>query len=291
MNSKFKGTGVALATPFKEDLSVDYDGLKSLLAHTINNKVDYLVVNGTTGESATTTAEEKAEILDFVIKEANDRLPIMYGIGGNNTEEVVSKIQNFKTKGVDAILSVCPYYNKPSQEGIYHHYKEVAEASLLPIVLYNVPGRTGINISAKTTVRLSQVKNVIGIKEASTDLAQWLEILKGVPKDFLLISGDDMYTVPMISIGAQGVISVIANAFPKNFTEMINSALKGSFSEASEKLKTFSGINPLLYEEGNPVGVKECLSQLKICRNEVRLPLYKASPTLKEKIQQEIQKM
>jgi 4-hydroxy-tetrahydrodipicolinate synthase len=284
MNSKFSGTGVALVTPMREDGSIDYEGLKNLLSYT-SEFVNYFVVNGTTAESATTSQQEKQEILAFVIKENKKKFPIVYGLGGNDTAELIQKIKATDLKGVDALLSVSPYYNKPSQEGIFQHYKALAAASPIPVILYNVPGRTGSNISAQTTVRLSNEKNVIGIKEASGDLIQALHILKYARKDFLLISGDDLLTVPLISIGAIGVISVIANAYPQKFAKMVSQALEENFRGASELLKSFSDINPLFYEEGNPVGIKEALQIRKVCKNNVRLPLVKASEGLKQRIE------
>jgi 4-hydroxy-tetrahydrodipicolinate synthase len=272
-----------LVSPMNEDGSIDYTGLKSLLSHVINH-VDYLVVHGTTGETATTTQSEKEKILEIVKKENNKKLPIVCGIGGNNTAEVIERIKSCPLEGVDAILSVSPYYNKPSQEGIYQHYKAIAEASHLPVILYNVPGRTGSNISSKTTARLSEIKNIIGIKEASGDFTQSLEIVKSVRKDFMLISGDDLITIPLCTIGGQGSISVLANAFPKKFSEMVKLALNNNYKEASNLLKLFSDINPFLYEESNPVGIKQALALLGVCKSEVRLPLTKASPSLKAKI-------
>jgi 4-hydroxy-tetrahydrodipicolinate synthase len=284
MNSKFSGTGVALVTPMREDGSIDYEGLKNLLSYT-SEFVNYIVVNGTTAESATTSQQEKEEILAFVIKENTKKLPVIYGLGGNNTAELIQKLKTMDLKGVDALLSVSPYYNKPSQEGIFQHYKALAAASPIPVILYNVPGRTGSNVSAQTTIRLSAEKNIIGIKEASGDLIQALHILKYAGKDFLVISGDDLLTVPLISIGAKGVISVIANAYPQKFSGMVSEALSGDFVKAAESLKSFSDINPLLYEEGNPVGIKEVLEIKKICKNNVRLPLIKASEGLKQRIE------
>jgi 4-hydroxy-tetrahydrodipicolinate synthase len=284
MNSKFAGTGVALVTPMGEDGSIDYEGLRKLLSHT-SEFVSYLVVNGTTAESSTTTQQEKTEILAFVIKENKKKLPVIYGIGGNNTAEVIQRIKVTDFKGVDALLSVSPYYNKPSQEGIFQHYKAIAAACPVPVILYNVPGRTGANVSAQTTVRLSLEKNIIGIKDASGDFTQALHILKNAKEGFLFISGDDLLTVPLISMGAKGVISVIANAYPQTFSFMVNEALVGNFKNASESLKSFSDINPLLYEESNPVGIKEVLAIKGICKNNVRLPLVKASEGLKQRIE------
>jgi 4-hydroxy-tetrahydrodipicolinate synthase len=283
MSSRFEGTGVALVSPMNEEGGIDHTGLKNLLSHVMKH-VDYLVVHGTTGETATTTQKEKEEILEIVKKENNKKLPIVCGIGGNNTAEVIERIKKCPLEGVDAILSVSPYYNKPSQEGIFQHYKAIAEASHLPVILYNVPGRTGSNITSKTTARLSEVKNIIGIKEASGDFTQALEIAKSVRKDFMLISGDDLMTIPLCTIGGRGSISVLANAFPKKFAEMVRFALKGNYKDAADLLKLFSDINPYLYEESNPVGIKQALELLGVCKNEVRLPLTKASEGLKSKI-------
>lgn len=281
--NRLTGTGVALVTPFNEDGAIDFKGFKSLLAH-VSKGVDYLVVHGTTAESATTTLKEKEELLEFVKKENTKKLPIVLGLGGNNTADIVQRIKSCDLKGVDALLSVCPYYNKPSQEGLYQHYKAVAEASPIPVLLYNVPGRTGVNLKPKTVIRLSEIPNIIGVKEASGDVVQALEISKIKRSDFLLISGDDMVTVPMISIGAKGVISVIANAYPVQFGDMVRLALKNDFVKASEIARSFTELNPLLYEESNPVGIKETLSALGVCKEPVRLPLYKASDNLKTKI-------
>ncbi len=284
MQSKFVGTGVALVTPFKDDGTIDYDAFKKLIHHAIEGGVDYLLVNGTTGESATTSASEKAEMLAFAKKENSGRVGLVYGIGGNNTAGIVETIKNTDFNGVDGILSVSPYYNKPSQEGIYLHYKAIADASPVPVILYNVPGRTSSNIAAKTTIRLSEHRNIVAIKEASGNLEQAIEIAKYASKDFILISGDDLVTVPMISIGAKGVMSVVANAYPAQFSKMLKRALENDFKGATEILKMFIDINPCLYEEGNPVGIKQALELLGICKSNVRLPLAKASLELKEKI-------
>jgi len=287
----FYGTGVALITPFKKDHSVDYDAFKNLIEFNISSGVDYLVVNGTTAESATISTEEKQKLLNVAKDVNNGRLPFMYGIGGNNTADVLQRLEDLDFKGIDSILSVCPYYNKPSQEGIFQHYKIIAEHSKVPVLAYNVPGRTGINIMAKTSVRLSGIKNIFGVKEASGDLVQALDIIKNTPDDFLLISGDDLLAVPSISIGAIGAISVLANPFPGMFSEMIKDALQSRFQHASSILKDFIEINPLMYEEGNPVGVKYLLELLDICSAEVRLPLVKASPALQLKITETYSKM
>jgi 4-hydroxy-tetrahydrodipicolinate synthase len=284
IQDKLKGTGVALVTPFATNLDVDYDGLRQLLDFTLEGGVEYLVVNGTTGESVTTTTEEKAEILAFVKKHVNGRVPLVYGLGGNNTQHVLDTIQKTDLKGITAVLSVSPYYNKPSQQGIYQHYVQVANACPVPVILYNVPGRTGSNISPEITVRLATHDNIIGIKEASGNLEQCMYIAKHKPADFLLISGDDLLTLPMISFGAVGVISVLANAFPEKFSNMIRLGLDNKFTEASDLLFDFVDINSMMYEEGNPVGVKALLERFGVCSPAVRLPLVEASAGLKEKL-------
>jgi 4-hydroxy-tetrahydrodipicolinate synthase len=284
IQDKLRGTGVALVTPFAINLDVDYDGLRQLLDFTLEGGVEYLVVNGTTGESVTTTTEEKAEILAFVKKHVNGRVPLVYGLGGNNTQHVLDTIQKTDLKGITAVLSVSPYYNKPSQQGIYQHYVQVANACPVPVILYNVPGRTGSNISPEITVRLAAHDNIIGIKEASGNLEQCMYIAKHKPADFLLISGDDLLTLPMISFGAVGVISVLANAFPEKFSNMIRLGLDNKFTEASDLLFDFVDINSMMYEEGNPVGVKALLERFGVCSPAVRLPLVEASAGLKEKL-------
>jgi 4-hydroxy-tetrahydrodipicolinate synthase len=246
---------------------------------------EYLVVLGTTGETATLSAEEKNEILAFVKKNNTAGLPIVYGLGGNNTRELLEQIAHTNWEGIDAILSVSPYYNKPSQAGIYEHYKAIADACPVPVILYNVPARTSSNITAATTLKLAKHPNIIGTKEASGDMIQCMDIAKNKPDDFLLISGDDLLALPMISFGAVGVISVLANAFPAPFTQMVRSALAGDFQEARLGLYNFLRINPLMYEEGNPVGLKQALHNLGICAKYVRLPLAPASESLDSRIQ------
>jgi 4-hydroxy-tetrahydrodipicolinate synthase len=280
---KLLGTGVALVTPFDENLKIDYKSLKKLLRHTAKG-VDYYVVMGTTGESVTVSAEEKKQVLEFVIENNDAKLPIVYGIGGNNTQEVLNSLKSASLKGVDAILSVSPYYNKPSQEGIYQHFKAVADASPAPIILYNVPGRTSSNITAETTLRLAQHKNIIGVKEASGNIEQCMKIAKLMPKDFLLVSGDDMLSVPLYSIGAKGVISVLANAYPVIFRKVKEFAFAGNYPKASQELFRLLEINGPMYEEGNPVGVKTLLAEMGVCGKAVRLPLVSASDALSRKI-------
>lgn len=277
-----------MVTPFTSSLEVDYDGLRQLLDFTIEGGVEYLVVNGTTGESVTTTTEEKAEILAFVKKHVNGRVPLVYGLGGNNTQEVLNAIQKTDLEGIDAVLSVSPYYNKPSQQGIIQHYTQIADACPVPVILYNVPGRTGSNMAPETTVRLAAHQNIIGIKEASGNLEQCLYIAKHKPADFLLISGDDMLTLPMISFGAVGVISVLANAFPEKFSNMVRLGLSYQFKEAADLLFDFVDINPMMYEEGNPVGVKALLDRFGVCGGAVRLPLVEASAGLKDRLYKQL---
>jgi 4-hydroxy-tetrahydrodipicolinate synthase len=280
---KLYGTGVALVTPFDNNLAVDYKALKKLLKHTAKG-VDYYVVMGTTGESVTVTADEKKQVLQFVKENNESKLPIVYGIGGNNTDEVCKTLSSTDLKGVDAILSVSPYYNKPSQEGIYQHFVKVADASPLPIILYNVPGRTSSNLSAETTLRLASHKNIVGIKEASGNLEQCMKIVRNMPKDFLLISGDDMLTVALYALGGKGVISVLANAYPSIFRKMKDFAFEGNFAKANQEQFKLLDINGPMYEESNPVGLKLLLAEMGICSNAVRLPLVAASDSLAKRI-------
>ncbi|MHA6248001.1 4-hydroxy-tetrahydrodipicolinate synthase [Pontibacter sp. CAU 1760] len=280
----FRGTGVALVTPFTKALTVDYDAIRKHLDFVLDGNVNYLVVNGTTAESATTTAAEKAEILKLVKQHVNGRVPIMYGLGGNNTLQVTETIASTDFEGIAAILSVSPAYNKPSQQGIYQHFIHIAEASPVPVMLYNVPSRTGSNMTADTTLKLALHDNIFGIKEASGNMEQCMAIAKHRPEGFLLISGDDMLTVPMVSFGAEGAISVLANAFPEKFSQMVQYALEDNFKEAASLLLSLTDISPLMYEEGNPVGVKVLLERFGICNAHVRLPLVDASAGLKDKI-------
>ena len=280
---KLYGTGVALVTPFDEGRKVDFKGLKKLLGHTAKG-VDYYVVMGTTGEAATLLAEEKKSVLDFVKRNNEKKLPLVYGIGGNSTQQVLDSIAASDLDGVDALLSVSPYYNKPSQEGIFRHFEAIADASPLPVLIYNVPGRTASNVSAETTLRLAQHPRIKGIKEASGNLEQCMRIARDKPGDFLLISGDDMMTVPLYALGAKGVISVLANAYPLVFRKIKEFAFAGNYAKASQEAFKLLDINPLMYEEGNPVGLKAVLENLKICSGYVRLPLAEASERLRDKI-------
>lgn len=280
---KLEGTGVALVTPFNKNKSIDFEGLEKLLVHTAKG-VDYYVVMGTTGESATLRQEEKIAVLDFVKTHNPKKLPIVYGIGGNNTANVVESVRHAPLKGVDAILSVSPYYNKPSQEGIYQHFKTIAAASPLPIIVYNVPGRTASNIAASTTLRLAELPKIIGVKEASGNIEQCMNIASKKSKDFLLISGDDLLTSSFYAMGGQGVISVLANAFPEIFQQIKNHSIKSNFNKAALEQFKLLDINGPMYEEGNPVGVKVVLSELGICKEFTRLPLVAASKPLQAKI-------
>lgn len=285
MNDMFTGVGVALVTPFKADGSVDHPGLEKLVAHVCDGGVDYIVANSTTGEASTIPHDEKRAILATIKSVAGGRKPIVYGIGNNDTQAALNTLQDFDFDGISGILTVSPYYNKPTQEGIYQHYKLLAAASPVPLILYNVPGRTAANIAADTTLRLAQLPNIAATKEASGDLDQCREIAQKKPKDFLLLSGDDLQAVDMIEFGGKGVISVLANAFPKIFTEMVHMALNGDIATA-RKLQAdyFEEINDYLYEESNPVGIKKVLELMGICAAHVRMPLLPATPALSEKI-------
>ncbi len=292
MHTKLLGTGVAVITPFTASREIDFHALEKLINHLINNGVDYLVVQGTTGESATTTKEEKQALLQFFHEKVQGRVPLVMGIGGNNTNEVLKNLEFFDSSKYDAVLSVSPYYNKPSQEGIYQHYKTVARATSKPVILYNVPGRTGSNITASTTIRLANdVENIVAIKEASGNLEQSSEIIRDKPSDFLVISGDDALTLPMISIGAKGVISVVAHVAPKQFSEMVNSALEGTYSKAQAIHLSLLKITQLIFKEGNPAGVKAALEIMKIIEKHVRLPLWDISKELYEEIRKELKKL
>lgn len=287
---KLQGTGVALVTPFHSDNTIDFKALKKLLTHTAKG-VDYYVVMGTTGESAVLTSDEKKDVLKFVIENNTAGLPVVYGIGGNNTQAVLDTIRGTSFRGVDAILSVSPYYNKPSQEGIYQHFKAVADASPVPVILYNVPGRTSSNLTADTTLRLAAHANIIGIKEASGNVEQCMRIARDMPKDFLLISGDDLLTVPLYSVGAKGVISVLANAFPVIFRKMKEYAFALQYDKAARESFKLLDINGPMYEEGNPVGIKQVLANLGIGTSHVRLPNVPASAALQKKINQAMEAM
>lgn len=282
-----RGMGVALITPFKENESVDYDALSRLVDYQLKNGIDYLVVLGTTAETPTLTEDEKEQIIDLVISKVNGQIPIILGEGGNNTQAIVNKLKKNTYKGIDGILSVTPYYNKPSQEGLYQHYKAISEASQLPIILYNVPGRTGVNMSAETTLRIAkEFDNVIAVKEASGNMTQMDEIIKNKPEDFDVISGDDGITFPLITLGAVGVISVIGNAFPKEFSRMTRLALEGDYQSARTIHHSFNELLNLLFIDGNPAGVKSMLSMMGYIKNKLRLPLVPTRITTYEKIRE-----
>lgn len=281
---KLHGTGVALVTPFTKSLRVDYKSLERLLKHTAKGGVDYYVVMGTTGESATCTSEEKSEILEFIKQNNPNKLPIVYGIGGNNTEHVLDTIEESDLRGVTAILSVSPYYNKPSQEGIKQHFEKVADKSPVPVILYNVPGRTASNLTAETTLHLAQHPNIVGVKEASGNLEQCMQISSKMPQGFLLLSGDDLLSLAIYSMGGKGVISVLANALPNVFNKMWTHVQNADFNRAAKEQFKLLDINGPMYEEGNPVGVKYLLSKMKVTLPYSRLPLVLPSDTLKKKI-------
>lgn len=276
MNNKFRGTGVAMVTPFHKQGTIDFSALERLIEHLINGGINYLVVQGTTAETATLTREELNALAEFVVEINNKRVPLMIGIGGNNTQEVINKIRTNSLEGYDAILSVTPYYNKPQQRGLYLHYKSIATVSPLPIVMYNVPSRTSVNLKPEITLQLaSEFDNIIGIKEASGNIEQILEIIKNKPKDFLVISGDDLLTLPLLGMGADGVISVVGNAYPKLFSEMVTLGLKGDMKKAREIHYKLTDFIKTIFADGNPSGIKAALEIKQIISNNMRLPLVK----------------
>lgn len=286
------GTGVALVTPFNADGSVDFGGLKNLINYLVDGKVEYLVSLGTTGEASTLNKDEKKKIWEFTAEINNGRLPLVAGIGGNDTLSIARDVKTFETSGYSAILSASPYYNKPTQEGIYQHYKAVSEASALPVIVYNVPGRTGSNVSPETTCRLAHdFKNIIATKEASGSFDQFNQIMRDKPEDFLLISGDDPIALPMIALGAKGVISVVGNALPSQLSEMVRLCLKGDFATAQPLHLSLIEFTRLLFLEGNPAGVKAALKHFNVCDDQVRLPLVKVSAPLREKIINELKQI
>jgi 4-hydroxy-tetrahydrodipicolinate synthase len=288
--NKFKGTGVALVTPFKSDKSVDFDALRKLVRLQLTGGTDFLVVMGTTAESPTLSYEEKAAILETVLDENAGQLPIVFGVGGNNTTELVAKLKNLP-KGVDGILSVSPYYNKPTQEGIFQHFKAISEASPVPVILYNVPGRTGSNMLAQTTLNLAQLPNIVAVKEASGNMDQIMEIISQAPKGFSVLSGDDAITMPLIACGAEGVISVVANALPEKFTTMVKDALQGDFSSSKKIHNELLPITKMFFEEGNPGGVKVALENRGIMSQDLRLPLVPVSTNLANRINNEMKSL
>jgi len=287
-----KGMGVALVTPFKQDKSIDFDALARLLEYQIKNGVDYMVVLGTTAETATLSSTEKKQVREFIVERVAGRIPLVIGIGGNNTMALVEELKTTDLSPYQAVLSVVPYYNKPSQEGIYQHYKAIATASPIPVILYNVPGRTGVNMTAETTLRLArEFDNIIGVKEASGNISQMDDIIKNKSEDFMVISGDDGITFPLITLGAVGVISVIGNAFPKEFSRMVRLALQGDYERALTIHHRFTELFSLLFVDGNPAGVKCLLHAMGFIENELRLPLVPTRITTYEKIRHVLEQL
>lgn len=292
MNNIFRGLGIALVTPFKQNGEIDYDALERLIEYQIENGADFFTILATTGESPCLSAEEKNELTKTIVKIVGGRVPILKYCGGNNTAAVVEEIRQTDWKGIDGILSICPYYNKPSQEGLYQHFKAIAEVSPLPIVLYNVPGRTGVNMKAETTVRIAtDFRNVVAIKEAAGSLEQVDEIIKNKPKHFEVISGDDALTFPMIASGAAGVISVIGNALPKEFSRMIRLEFNGEYDAARIIHHQFTELYKLLFVDGNPAGCKALLNDMGMIENVLRLPLVPTRIETKQKMNDILKKM
>jgi 4-hydroxy-tetrahydrodipicolinate synthase len=286
---KFKGTGVAIVTPFKSDSSIDFISMGRVINHVIDGGVDYIVLMGTTGESVTLTKDEKKALTSYVIEAVDNKVPVVIGIGGNNTQEIINYIKQADLSGISGILSVAPYYNKPSQKGMFQHFKAIATCSSLPVILYNVPGRTSSNISAETCLQLAhECENIVAIKEASGDLTQIMKIVKGKPENFSLISGDDLLTIPIIAAGGIGVISVLANAFPMQCSQMVNHALGNNFEAARTIQFRLIEMVEMLFREGNPSGVKAAMSAMKLCQNTLRLPLVPVSDQLFDQIQKGI---
>lgn len=285
MNTLFKGTGVAIVTPFNNKNKVDFDALEKLLNHIVNGGVEFIVAMGTTSEAVTLNEAEKKEVLSHVIHVVNNQLPIVLGIGGNNTQHVIDGIRDTDLDQISGILSVAPYYNKPNQRGLYEHFSTIARNCPKPIILYNVPGRTSSNISAKTTMKLAnEFENIVAVKEASGDFNQIMEIIQHKPAHFSILSGDDALALPLISVGAKGVISVVANAFPKEFSDMIRYALEGDFFEANRLHYALLDIIEQLFADGNPAGVKKALSIMNIIEENLRLPLVKVNEEVSEKL-------
>ena len=292
LREKFTGTGIAIVTPFQEDGKIDWENFAGLIEFWIKGKVEYLVVLGTTGESATVHGTEKQEVFSFVAKQVAGRVPLVAGIGGNYTQEVIDGFKKFDLKGYDAILSVSPYYNKPNQEGIFQHYKALNAVTPLPIIMYNVPGRTGMNVTADTQLRIAhECKNIFATKEASGNFEQINQILKYKPADFMVISGDDPITLPMIALGAEGVISVVANPYPYEFSEMVRLCLKGDFEKAKSLHFKYTDIIASLFAEGSPSGIKAYLAEMGLCKNAFRLPVVSVSDKHLEKIKELIKQL
>ncbi|KZS41812.1 4-hydroxy-tetrahydrodipicolinate synthase [Aquimarina aggregata] len=289
MSGFLRGTGVALATPFNEDGSIDYPGVTSLVDFCVKGNIEYLVVLGTTAESVTLSKKDKVELVNHIIKVNNKRLPLVIGIGGNNTQSILDEMKDTDLSDFDAILSVVPMYNKPTQEGIYQHYKTINDNAPLPVLLYNVPSRTGTNMTAETTLRLAKLENIVGIKEAVGDFTQVLKIIKNKPQDFLVISGDDALALPAVAAGGDGVISVVGQGFPEEFSEMIRLGLAGQTQKAFAILYSLLPVLDYAFEEGNPAGIKNILKIKGICDDYLRLPLVSVSKELEEKIKKFIE--
>lgn len=289
---KFRGTGVAIVTPFKNDSSIDFAAMGRVVNHVIYGGVNYIVLMGTTGESVTLSKDEKKALTSYVLEAINDRVPLVIGIGGNNTQDIINSLKHTNLKGVDGILSVAPYYNKPNQRGLFEHFKAIATCSPIPVILYNVPGRTCSNISSDTCLQLAhECENIVAIKEASGDMNQIMRIIKGKPENFNLISGDDMMTLPIIAAGGTGVISVLANAFPSQCNELVNYSLKHNFKSAREIQFRFLEMIDLLFTEGNPAGVKAMLNIMNLCQNILRLPLVPVTKPTYNRIQKAIEEI
>lgn len=286
MTNIFKGSGVALVTPFNQDMQIDFDALASLVEYQIDNGTDFLVVQGTTGESPTLSKSEKMDVLNEVIEINEGRCKIVYGVGGNNTAAVAESLADLP-KGVDGILSVSPYYNKPIQKGIVAHYKIVADSTDLPIILYNVPGRTGSNVAPETTLELAEVRNIVAVKEASGNMEQIMQIIKYRPSGFGVLSGDDNLTMPLIAAGADGVISVVANAFPALFSTMVHAAMNGELEVARAAHYKLFDVTKMFFEQGNPGGVKAALAHMQLMDEYMRLPLFPVSDDLRKRIEKE----
>jgi 4-hydroxy-tetrahydrodipicolinate synthase len=291
LRTQLRGTGVAIVTPFKADESIDFDALRKLIDYIIDNGIEYVVTLGTTGETPTLSKEEKFELIDFTMKQVNNRVPVVVGVGGNHTREVVQHLETFPLDKAIAVLSAAPYYNKPSQEGIYQHYKAIAAASPKPVIMYNVPGRTGRNMEAETTIRLAnEVDNIVGIKEAGNSIPQCMQLLRDRPDNFLIVSGDDDLVMPELACGADGVISVAANCFPRAFSDMVRSGLAHDFVKAKQLNDPLIEAYSLLFKENNPAGVKGFLAEMGIVQNYLRLPLTPLSAGVYQQIKSYLSK-
>jgi len=289
---KFRGTGVAIVTPFKNDSSIDFAALGRVVNHVINGGVNYIVVMGTTGESVTLTKDEKKAIISYVAEVTAERVPLVVGIGGNSTQEVINCVRQTNLEGIDGILSVAPYYNKPNQRGLFQHFKAIATCSPVPVIMYNVPGRTCSNITSDTCIELAhECENIVAVKEASGDMAQIMRIINGKPDNFSVISGDDMMTIPIIACGGSGIISVLANVYPAATSELVSNALKNNYKAARELQFRYLEMIELLFIDGNPSGVKAILNIMNICQNNLRLPLVPVNRTIYTRIQKAIEEL